>query len=114
MNANENENVDIDSVISVIEEVDSLPPFEAIESNFKTTDLILPEGFTYTVLFSEDDDVTRADGQKFPAKGNHDLSIFIPNKENPNTKGPHPGVTGGRLVRKHLLTMQIGPNPEIP
>jgi secreted PhoX family phosphatase len=64
-----------------------LPPFEAIESNFKTTDLILPEGFTYTVLFSEDDDVTRADGKKFPAKGNHDLSIFIPNKENPNTKG---------------------------
>jgi len=77
-----------DSSSVVIDEiVDTIPPFIAIESNFKTQTLILPEGFSYTVLFSEGDDVLRADGKKFPAKGNHDLSIFIPDEELPNTKG---------------------------
>ncbi|MCB9222858.1 MAG: DUF839 domain-containing protein [Crocinitomicaceae bacterium] len=75
-----------DSLIAEIE--DTLPPFESISSNFSTTDLVLPEGFTYTVLFSEkEDQVTRADGQKFPAKGKHDLSVFVPSKDDPENKG---------------------------
>ena len=83
----DNSNVDNDSTELVVEELDTIPPFKEIESNFSSKDLILPEGFTYTVFFSEGDDVTRADGEKFPAKGNHDLSIFIPDESNPDTKG---------------------------
>jgi len=70
-----------------VEISDTIPTFESVQSNFNGKDLILPKGFTYTVLFSEGDDVTRADGKKFPAKGNHDLSVFIPNEKHPNSKG---------------------------
>lgn len=68
--------------------IDTVPPFIAIASNFDTDSIILPEGFTYRVLFQEKNDlVTRADGQTFPAKGNHDLSVFVPDAEFPATKG---------------------------
>ena len=77
----------VESVDTVVVVEDTLPPFESIPSNFSTTDLLLPDGFTYTVLFSEGDMVTRADGQKFPAKGKQDLSVFIPSDESPETKG---------------------------
>ncbi|MBD3638137.1 MAG: DUF839 domain-containing protein [Crocinitomicaceae bacterium] len=76
-----------DDSTAVVEVVDTLPPFEPISSNFSTTDLILPEGFTYRVLFSEGDLVTRSDGRKAPAKGKHDLSVFIPSDEDPENKG---------------------------
>jgi secreted PhoX family phosphatase len=74
---------------SLVQEViDTIPPFETVQSNFTTDSLILPQGFTYKVLFREEFDlVTRADGKKFPAKGSHDLSVFIPNKMSPSTKG---------------------------
>jgi len=76
---------DTTQTVEVVEEViDTLPPFESIASNFNTKTIVLPEGFTYKVLFSEGDPVTRADGKKFPAKGNHDLCVFIPNENNPN------------------------------
>jgi hypothetical protein len=68
------------------EPLDTLPPFKSIASNFDTKTIILPEGFTYKVLFSEGDPVTRADGKKFPAKGNHDLCVYIPDETKPNTK----------------------------
>lgn len=77
-----------DSTATQVIEVDTIPLFESITTNFNETDLKLPEGFTYTVLFSESKDmVTRADGEKFPAKGKHDLSVFIPDDEFPETKG---------------------------
>ncbi|MCG8573764.1 MAG: PhoX family protein [Flavobacteriales bacterium] len=67
---------------------DTLPPFESVAENFETTDLILPEGFSYRILFQEKTDkVVRADGQQFPAKGVHDLSVFIPDSEDPENKG---------------------------
>lgn len=68
--------------------IDSLPPFQAIDANYDTDTLILPEGFTYRVLFQEKtDSVKRADGKLFPAKGSHDLSVFIPDSISPETKG---------------------------
>ena len=77
-----------DSDSTQVEVVDTTPPFEPIASNFNTTDLVLPEGFTYTVLFTEERDmVTRADGVQAPAKGKHDLTVFIPSKEDPDNKG---------------------------
>lgn len=82
--SNQNE-TDSTQTVEVIEEViDTLPPFESVASNFDTQTIILPEGFTYKVLFSEGDPVTRADGKKFPAKGNHDLCVFIPNNNDTN------------------------------
>lgn len=75
-----------DSLVNV--QQDTTPIFKPIESDFTTSTLKLPEGFTYKVLFREElDMVTRADGKKFPAKGAHDLSVFIPDKMNPTTKG---------------------------
>jgi secreted PhoX family phosphatase len=76
-----------DTLETIQDASDTIPIFESIASNFNTKDIILPKGFTYTVLFSEGDDVVREDGKRFPAKGNHDLSIFIPDETNPNTKG---------------------------
>ncbi len=78
-----NEEIEKESVVVVEEVIDTLPPFESIASNFETKTVLLPEGFTYQVLFSEGDMVTRADGEKFPAKGNHDLCVFIPDENNP-------------------------------
>ena len=103
----ENETVQEDTV--AIELVDTIPPFESIPSNFNTTDLLIPDGFTYRVIFSEGDMVTRADGEKFPAKGKHDLTVFIPDESDPNkgilyisheTSGPNSdlGDGGGATV----------------
>ncbi len=83
MNENSTDSTQVTPVV-----VDTLPPFETIASSFDHEDLILPEGFTYRVLFQEKTDmVKRADGKSFPAKGNHDLSVFIPDSANPSTKG---------------------------
>lgn len=69
------------------EYIDTIPLFDNLMIDYSQDGLILPEGFSYKVLFSEFDSVMREDGLKFPAKGNHDLSIFIPDEESPNTKG---------------------------
>ncbi len=56
-----------------------IPPFTAIDTNYNSMDLLLPEGFSYEILFTEFiDKVTRADGKQFPAKGSHDLCVYIP------------------------------------
>ena len=76
-----------DTLIEVVE-IDTTPLFDPIESFFGATEFLLPEGFTYEIIFQEEVDlVTRADGKKFPAKGTHDLSVFIPDEEFPETKG---------------------------
>ena len=82
--------VETDTLVSAEEPVveDTLPPFTPITSQFDHDSLILPDGFTWKVLFSEEmDQVKRADGQYFPAKGKHDLTVFIPSDEDPNNKG---------------------------
>ncbi|MFK8036969.1 MAG: PhoX family phosphatase [Crocinitomicaceae bacterium] len=73
----------------IVEEVliDTTPLFTDISSDFKTETLLLPTGFTYQVLFSEGDEVVREDQKGFPAKGNHDLTVFIPDSLSPSTKG---------------------------
>lgn len=67
------------------EDVDTMPPepsgppFEEVAVDYRTEDLILPEGFEYKILFTEDrDSVLLADGSKAPAKGKHDLSVYFP------------------------------------
>jgi secreted PhoX family phosphatase len=59
--------------------------FSPVDSSFTHNTLIIPEGFTATVLFSEKKDmITRADGVKSPAKGNHDMLAFIPDSMDAN------------------------------
>lgn len=67
--------------------IDTTPLFLDVNSDFTAKELVLPEGFTYTVLFSEGDQVIRSDQKSFPAKGNHDLSVFIPDSLRPSSKG---------------------------
>jgi secreted PhoX family phosphatase len=81
---------DIDSTVYAfhVEEIDTNPIFAEVDPVFDAEDLILPEGFSYRILFQEKtDSVVREDGKKFPAKGNHDLTVFIPDEKEPESKG---------------------------
>lgn len=108
---NEDELLTEDTLSSAQEVIDTLPPFESIASQFDHDSLVLPEGFTWRILFSESvDQVKRADGATFPAKGKHDLTVYVPSEEDPENKGilyishetsgPHPelGDGGGATV----------------
>jgi uncharacterized protein len=76
-----------DTLVQVVE-TDTTPLFKSIAPQIESDSLVLPEGFTYRILFQEEFSVVkRADGMKYPAKGYHDLSVFIPNKMNPETSG---------------------------
>lgn len=67
-----------DTIPEVPEKV-HIPPFAEIDTNYNSMDLELPDGFKYDILFTEGRDmVTRADSLKFPAKGKHDLCVYIP------------------------------------
>lgn len=78
----------LDTLNTSLSAEDTLPPFEPIASQFDHETIILPEGFTYKVLFSEKSDfVKRSDGEIFPAKGKHDLTVFVPSDEDPENKG---------------------------
>lgn len=52
--------------------------FTPVDTSYTTTSLVLPKGFSYTVLFSEGDTVVTASGQTAPAKGKHDFVSYIP------------------------------------
>ena len=54
-------------------------PFTQIDTNFTTQTVQLPQGFTFTTLFFEGDDVYKNNGQYGPARGVHDYIIYIPN-----------------------------------
>lgn len=54
-------------------------PFDEVPVSYSNTDVMLPEGLTYQILFREKlDMVTRADSQQFPAKGYHDMNAYLP------------------------------------
>lgn len=57
--------------------------FNPISFSYTTNTLILPEGFSYQILFSEGDTVFNKDGIKAPAKGKHDFVAFIPIENDP-------------------------------
>lgn len=76
-----------DSVIveEVIIPLDSI--MKEVDTSFTHNTLIVPEGFKIQILFREGlDEVVKADGQKAPAKGSHDMTYFIPD-ENDGNKG---------------------------
>lgn len=77
-----------DSVL-VVEDVDPIIPLDSIftevDSSYTHNTLIVPEGFHVEILFREGlDEVVRADGQKAPAKGSHDMVAFLPDEGNPD------------------------------
>lgn len=52
--------------------------FKSVQANFNTETVVLPEGFSYSILFSEGDTVITSTGVKAPVKGSHDLVLYIP------------------------------------
>lgn len=57
------------------------------EVSFTESDsLILSRGLSYTVLFSEGDEVLNHNNETAPAKGVHDMIVFLP-EQNSSTKG---------------------------
>lgn len=54
-------------------------PFTAIDTNFTTPYLLLPNGFQYSIIFQQNQPVLVGNGPSYPARGVHDYIIFIPN-----------------------------------
>jgi uncharacterized protein len=73
----------------IVEYIEQTIPLDSIftplDTSFTHNVLLVPEGFKIQILFSEKIDlVTKADGSKHPAKGNHDQLAFIPDEDNPS------------------------------
>jgi hypothetical protein len=62
----------------------NIAPFLPVEANFENRTVIIPKGFEYQVLFSEGDSVVNYLGQNAPAKGSHDMVVFIPKEDKSN------------------------------
>lgn len=59
--------------------------FKAIDSSYTHNTLLVPEGFNIQVLFTEKrDNVTKHNGEKYPAKGNHDMVAYLPDSADEN------------------------------
>lgn len=73
---------------SVVVKEKTVPlPFKSITHNFNYEGIILPNGFTYEVLFSEGDLVQTADGNSYPARGNLDMiGLHYTDKEKKNAQ----------------------------
>lgn len=54
-------------------------PFTAIDTNFTTPYLLLPNGFQYSIVFQQNQNVLVGTNVNRPARGNHDYIIYIPN-----------------------------------
>lgn len=52
--------------------------FKPVPADFTTQTLNLPQGYNFQVLFSEGDSILNAAQQMVPAKGKHDLNLYIP------------------------------------
>ncbi|MCX6200244.1 MAG: DUF839 domain-containing protein [Bacteroidetes bacterium] len=52
--------------------------FKPVAINYNNRTVLIPEGFKYKVLFSEGDTVVMNSGTHAPAKGSHDMVIYIP------------------------------------
>lgn len=54
-------------------------PFAALDTNFTTPYLLLPNGFQYSIIFQQNQNVLVGTNVNRPARGNHDYIIYIPN-----------------------------------
>ena len=52
--------------------------FKPVAINYNNRTVLIPDGFKYKVLFSEGDTVVTNSGIHAPAKGSHDMVIYIP------------------------------------
>lgn len=78
-------NINIDStelkIVDLTLPLDSI--FQCIDTNFRNKTLLLPEGFSAKILFTEKrDEVVVNDSVSAPARGNHDMLAFLPDSEN--------------------------------
>ena len=56
----------------------SLSLFNPVKIDYNNRTVTIPDGFKYTVLFSEGDTVTTNSGLHAPSKGSHDMIVYIP------------------------------------
>ena len=54
-------------------------PFSALDTNFTTPYLLLPNGFQYSIIFQQNQNVLVGTNVNRPARGNHDYIMYIPN-----------------------------------
>lgn len=85
----ENEIVEVADTIKLEEEQITYTPLDSIftplDSSFTHNQLLVPEGFKIQILFTEKrDKVTKHNGEKYPAKGNHDMVAFLPDSTDEN------------------------------
>jgi secreted PhoX family phosphatase len=52
--------------------------FTPVAVNYNNRTVEIPEGFSYKILFSEGDTVITNSGKRAPAKGSHDMIVYIP------------------------------------
>ncbi len=52
--------------------------FKPVPVNYTNQTVLLPEGFSYQILFSEGDTVVNSQGLRAPAKGSQDMLVYIP------------------------------------
>lgn len=57
---------------------DSAELFKPVAINYNNHTVLIPEGFSYKILFSEGDTVVTNSGIHAPAKGSHDMVVYIP------------------------------------
>jgi secreted PhoX family phosphatase len=54
-------------------------PFTAIDTNFITPYLLVPSGYQFSLIFQQNQSVFLNNGSSYPARGNHDYIIYVPN-----------------------------------
>src|SRR5687768_17140930 len=52
-------------------------PFSPVKAVPESGTIVLPQGLTYSVLFSEGDTVLNQRNERSPAKGSHDYNAFL-------------------------------------
>lgn len=67
-------------ILATITNLKSQQLFTPVAADFNNRTVRIPEGYSYTVLFSQGDTVTTNSGLKAPAKGSHDMVVYIPIK----------------------------------
>ena len=52
--------------------------FKPVKYDYNNKTVLIPEGFSYSILYAKGDDIYTNDGKKAKAKGSQDLVIYIP------------------------------------
>src|SRR6187399_2434004 len=54
-------------------------PFAAMDTNFTTAYLLVPQTYQFSIIFQQNQPVLVGSGSSYPARGVHDYIIYVPN-----------------------------------